>query len=61
MIRVLFFDAGGTLLNPAEPVGKTYARIAASHGWTSDEEKFEKGFRMAWKKDEKREPVRMEL
>ena len=50
MIRVLFFDAGGTLLHPAEPVGKTYARIAASHGWTGDEEKFEKGFRMAWKK-----------
>ena len=50
MIRVLFFDAGGTLLHPAEPVGKTYAQIAASHGWRGDEEEFEKGFRMAWKK-----------
>ena len=50
VIRVVFFDAGGTLLAPAEPIGKTYARIAASHGWQGDEERFEKGFRMAWKK-----------
>ncbi len=32
MIEALLFDAAGTLIAPAEPVGDTYARILASHG-----------------------------
>ena len=32
MIRCVFFDAAGTLLEVAEPVGKTYARFARRHG-----------------------------
>jgi phosphoglycolate phosphatase-like HAD superfamily hydrolase len=31
-IRAIVFDAGGTLLYPAEPVGETYARFARAHG-----------------------------
>lgn len=31
-IRTVFFDAAGTLLQVAEPVGETYARIAGRHG-----------------------------
>lgn len=48
MIRVVFFDAGGTLLRPAEPVGRTYARFTETFGWSSDEAKMERGFRSAW-------------
>ena len=50
MIRAVFFDAGGTLLRTAEPVGLTYARFTESYGWRADAEKMEKGFRAAWKK-----------
>ncbi len=32
MIRAVLFDATGTLLAPADPVGETYARVAARHG-----------------------------
>jgi putative hydrolase of the HAD superfamily len=50
VIRAVFFDAGGTLLTPAEPVGRIYARLAQSRGWSAREEEMEKGFRAAWKK-----------
>ena len=50
MIRAVFFDAGGTLLRPAEPVGRTYARLAGHYGWAPHEERLEQGFREAWKK-----------
>ena len=32
MIRAVLFDAHGTLIELAEPLGETYARIAAAHG-----------------------------
>lgn len=32
MIRAVLFDAVGTLLHVREPVGETYARVAATHG-----------------------------
>lgn len=48
MIRAVFFDAAGTLLRTAEPVGLTYARLTEPHGWRADAEKMEKGFRTAW-------------
>lgn len=50
MIRAVFFDAGGTLLRTAEPVGRTYARLAGHYGWQAEEERLEQGFRFAWKK-----------
>ncbi len=31
-LRAALFDAAGTLIAPAEPVGETYARAAAAHG-----------------------------
>lgn len=50
VIRAVFFDAGGTLLRTAEPVGRTYARLAAHYGWQAQEQPLEQGFRTAWKK-----------
>jgi REG-2-like HAD superfamily hydrolase len=50
VIRAVFFDAGGTLLRTAEPVGRTYARLAGHYGWQAEEEPLEQGFRSAWKK-----------
>src|SRR5260370_40969021 len=32
MLRVVFFDAAGTLIVPREPVGVSYARIARDYG-----------------------------
>lgn len=49
MIRAVFFDAGGTLLRTAEPVGRTYARLAGHYGWHPSEEPLERGFRAAWR------------
>ncbi|NDD81576.1 MAG: HAD family hydrolase [Verrucomicrobia bacterium] len=49
VIQAVFFDAGGTLLRPAEPVGRTYARLAGHYGWTPPEDRLEQGFRAAWK------------
>jgi putative hydrolase of the HAD superfamily len=48
VIRAVFFDAGGTLLHTAEPVGVTYAHFTERYGWRADAEKTEKGFRSAW-------------
>jgi len=50
VIRAVFFDAGGTLLRTAEPVGRTYARFASHYGWPAEEEPLDHGFRTAWKK-----------
>jgi hypothetical protein len=33
---VVSFDAAGTLIHLAEPVGVTYARVAAEHGVSAD-------------------------
>ena len=45
----LFLDAAGTLFELSEPVGHSYARIAASHGLTLDPHSLEAAFRRAWK------------
>jgi len=47
--RVLFFDAAGTLFQPSEPVGTTYARVAGLHGIKVDGEVLMQSFRAAWK------------
>jgi putative hydrolase of the HAD superfamily len=48
-VRAIFFDAAGTLFHLREPVGYTYARIAAKHGVTAEARALEKAFRSAWK------------
>ena len=50
LIRALFFDVGGTLLQPAEPIGATYANLAVAYGWKAESEAVQRGFRAAWKK-----------
>lgn len=47
MVRAVTFDAAGTLIAVAEPVGETYARIAARHGVRADVEAVERRFREA--------------
>jgi putative hydrolase of the HAD superfamily len=47
-VRAVSFDAAGTLMRPAEPVGVTYARHAARFGATFDSGALEAGFRRAF-------------
>jgi putative hydrolase of the HAD superfamily len=47
VIRAVTFDAAGTLVAPREPVGATYARVAAAHGIAADPAAVERGFRRA--------------
>lgn len=48
-LQTLFFDAAGTLIRPAEPVGLTYAQHALRHGIKAEPEAIMQAFRMAWK------------
>jgi putative hydrolase of the HAD superfamily len=48
-ITTIFFDAGGTLLHPRDPVGQTYAEVAGRYGATLDPVALEQGFRSAFK------------
>jgi len=47
-IRAVTLDAAGTLFTVAEPVGATYARIAADHGIAIAADAVERGFRAAF-------------
>ena len=47
-VRAVTLDAGGTLIEVAEPVGTTYARIAGRHGIQLDPRALERGFREAF-------------
>jgi putative hydrolase of the HAD superfamily len=47
--RAIVFDAGGTLLYPADPVGETYARFARAHGLKLHAESTTTAFREAFK------------
>ncbi|MBL9117046.1 MAG: HAD-IA family hydrolase [Verrucomicrobiaceae bacterium] len=49
-LEVIFFDAAGTLIKVAEPVGVTYARFAAEYGILADPAVLEASFRSVWKK-----------
>jgi len=44
-LRAVLFDAVGTLLRLSEPVGETYARVAAAHGVRLPAWRIEDGFR----------------
>ncbi|MFO1482246.1 MAG: HAD-IA family hydrolase [Verrucomicrobiaceae bacterium] len=48
-LEVVFFDAAGTLIRPAEPVGLTYARFAGRHGIQARPEDVMQAFRQVWK------------
>ena len=48
MIRAAFFDAAGTLFEPREPVGRTYARLAREFGVDASEASVAAGFRQAF-------------
>lgn len=46
--RLISFDAAGTLIQVSEPVGQTYARLAAAQGIAADPETLTAAFRTAW-------------
>jgi putative hydrolase of the HAD superfamily len=48
-VEAVFFDAAGTLLRLAEPVGVTYARFAGEAGWPIDPGLAESAFRAGWR------------
>lgn len=48
-LQALFFDAAGTLIRTAEPVGETYARFAARHRVQTQPEAVMRAFRDSWK------------
>lgn len=49
MIRAVFFDAGGTLIQPWPSVGAVYARVAGQFGIVIEPARLEAQFRAAWK------------
>ena len=49
-ILAITFDAAGTLIHLAEPVGVSYARIAAEHGIESNPDNLGKAFGSVWKR-----------
>ena len=46
--RVIFFDAGGTLIEPRGSVGSIYHRIAAYHGIQTDAAQLQQNFKQAF-------------
>jgi putative hydrolase of the HAD superfamily len=48
-LDVIFFDAAGTLITPAESVGSTYARLAGEFGIAVSPEALDAAFRATWK------------
>lgn len=49
-IEVVSFDAAGTLIHLAEPVGVTYSRIAAAHGVGISPESMGRAFGSVWRR-----------
>jgi len=47
-LRAVTLDAGGTLIEVAEPVGTTYARVAGRHGIPLEAHELERRFREAF-------------
>jgi putative hydrolase of the HAD superfamily len=48
-VRALFFDVGGTLLQPHPSVGATYASVAGRYGIVTTADEMERAFRQSWK------------
>jgi putative hydrolase of the HAD superfamily len=53
---VIFFDAGGTLIRLAQPVGRVYAQVARDYGLEVDEARVESAFRVIWRETPRRAP-----
>jgi putative hydrolase of the HAD superfamily len=49
MIRVVTFDAAGTLIRLSEPPGVTYAESARAFGYELDPERLQAAFRITWR------------
>jgi putative hydrolase of the HAD superfamily len=49
MIRVVTFDAAGTLIRLVDPPGRTYAETARLFGYELDPDRVEAAFRLVWK------------
>jgi len=49
-IEAVSFDAAGTLIHLNEPVGASYARVAADHGIRCQPEDVGRAFRVVWKR-----------
>lgn len=49
MIRVVTFDAAGTLIHLVKPPGETYAESAHPFGYQLDPDRLQTAFRAAWK------------
>ena len=47
-VRALFFDVGGTLIQPSPSVGALYAAAARRHGLAGTPEQMERAFRESW-------------
>lgn len=46
--QAIFFDVGGTIIRPAQPVGKTYTEVASHYGATLNAESVNREFRNAF-------------
>ena len=49
MIRIVTFDAAGTLIRLVDPPGWTYAEMARLFGYSLDPDRIQDAFRIAWK------------
>jgi putative hydrolase of the HAD superfamily len=49
MIRIVTFDAAGTLIRLLHPQGKTYAETARLFGYDLDSDRVQEAFRITWK------------
>jgi putative hydrolase of the HAD superfamily len=49
-VKVIFFDAGGTLIRPARPVGEIYAQAARNYGRNWDGAALNQTFRQVFRK-----------
>jgi putative hydrolase of the HAD superfamily len=47
-LKAVFFDAAGTLFEPREPIGQSYARIAREYGVDAKVAEVDKAFRLAF-------------
>ncbi|MCH1409340.1 MAG: hypothetical protein L7V87_09935, partial [Verrucomicrobiales bacterium] len=49
-IQAITYDAAGTLIHLAEPVGVSYSTVAARHGISSAPERLDAAFETVWKR-----------
>jgi putative hydrolase of the HAD superfamily len=59
MIKIIFFDAAGTLFRLPRGVGWHYRSVAERHGWSLDEGELNRAFGAVWGEMPVRGPTRM--